>query len=94
MLNLRTLGRQEPDAPATGVLTETQINVLRAIVKRQKKHTLPRRPTVQEAMLAIALLGGYVKSRRPPGWLILGRGLHDLLIAEMGWVACAEARKA
>lgn len=90
LLNIRTLGRHEPDIPATAVLTETQIQVLRAIAARLKKHKLPKKPTVQQAMLAIAILGGYIKSRRPPGWQTLGQGLDTLLTAELGWRAHAD----
>lgn len=88
LLNIRTLGRHEPDVPATAVLTETQILVLKAIAAKLKKHKLPKKPTVQQAMIAIAVLGGYIqKSRLPPGWQTLGRGLEKLLTAELGWWA-------
>lgn len=92
LLNVRTLGRSEKEEPATMVLTETQIQVLRAIAAKEKKHKLPRRPTVQQAMLAIAILGGYIKSKKPPGWQTLGRGFETLLLAELGWRAHAALR--
>jgi hypothetical protein len=44
-------------------------------------------PTVREAMMAIAGLGGHLKSNGDPGWLVLGRGMHDLLLLELGWRA-------
>ena len=56
------------------------------------KKPLPARPTVRDAMLAIAALGGHVKNNGDPGWLVLGRGLHDLLLLELGWRAREEAR--
>jgi hypothetical protein len=38
-------------------------------------------------MLAVASLGGHLKSNGDPGWLVLGRGMHDLLLLELGWWA-------
>jgi hypothetical protein len=43
-------------------------------------------------MLAVAALGGHLKSNGDPGWLVLGRGMHDLLLLELGWRAREEAR--
>ena len=31
-----------------------------------------------------AALGGHLKSNGDPGWLVLGRGMHDLLLLELG----------
>ncbi len=38
-------------------------------------------------MLAIAGLGGHLKSNGDPGWQVLGRGYEKLLAYEMGWLA-------
>jgi hypothetical protein len=38
-------------------------------------------------MLAVAMLGGYMKHKVRPGWLVLARGMQDLLHYERGWVA-------
>jgi hypothetical protein len=54
------------------------------------KKPLPRKPTARDALLAVATLGGHLKSNGDPGWLVLGRGLHDLLLLEMGWRARGE----
>jgi hypothetical protein len=89
LLLLRHLTRHEPKAPATAALSTKQLQVLTAVAKRP----LPARPTVRDAMLAIAALGGHLKSNGAPGWLVLGRGLHDLLLLELGWRACEEAEK-
>ncbi len=40
---------------------------------------LARHPTAHEALLAVAALGGHIKSNGPPGWLVLHRGFQDLL---------------
>jgi IS4 transposase len=83
ILLLRTLARTQPDAPAQVALNDTQIDVLRAVGPM----TLPPKPTVADALLAVAMLGGYMKHKVPPGWLVLARGMHDLLILERGWRA-------
>ena len=83
LLLLRHLARSKKRAPASSALTDTQIDVLRAVTKKP----LPARPSVRDAMLAVATLGGHIKSNGDPGWLVLGRGMHDLLILEMGWRA-------
>lgn len=83
LLLLRHVARSDESAPATSTLTPTQIDVLRAVSKRP----LPARPTAKQAMLAVAKLGGHLTNNGDPGWLVLGRGLHDLLIMEMAWRA-------
>jgi hypothetical protein len=89
LLLLRHLARSGPKTPAAAALTEKQLQVLRAVAKKP----LPTRPTTRDAMLAIAALGGHIKSNGDPGWLVLGRGLHDLLLLELGWRAREEAEK-
>jgi hypothetical protein len=87
LLLLRHLGRHAPKRPATDALTPSQIDVLHAVAKRP----MPKRPTVQQAMLAVAGLGGHLPSNGDPGWLVLGRGMHDLLLLELGWRAREQA---
>jgi hypothetical protein len=89
LLLLRHLGRSKNNSPATDALTASQLEVLRAVAKKP----LARRPNAREAMLAVAALGGHIKSNGDPGWLVLGRGLHDLLLLELGWQARAGAEK-
>lgn len=79
MLAMRALTRTVPDAPATLALSETQLEIL-SIQRR-----LPRGATVAQALYAVAQLGGYIKSKRPPGWLTLARGMERLLILEQGF---------
>lgn len=83
LLLLRHLGRHAPKRPATDALTPSQLDVLQAVAKRP----MPKRPTVRDAMLAIAGLGGHLPRNGDPGWLVLGRGMHDLLLLELGWRA-------
>jgi hypothetical protein len=35
-------------------------------------------------MLAVAALGGHLKNNGEPGWIVLGRGMEDLLLLEHG----------
>ena len=87
LLLLRHLARSDELAPATVALTQKQLDVLRAVAKRP----LPKEPTARDAMLAVAALGGHRKSNGSPGWIVLGRGMHDLLLLELGWRAREEA---
>lgn len=62
--------------------------VIEALFKRKTK--LADTPTVRQAMLAIAQLGGHIKNNGDPGWLVLGRGFEELLILEEGARAVLE----
>jgi hypothetical protein len=81
MLLLRHVSRSDDKAPATSVFTDAQIDVLRNVAPLR----LPRRPTVREALLAVAALGGHIKNNGAPGWLVLYRGFRDLTLLEIGW---------
>ena len=83
MLLLRSLSRDLGDAPASEALTESQIHVLVATSHQR----LPQMPTVRQALLAIAGLGGHIKNNGEPGWMVLGRGFETLLTLEQGWKA-------
>lgn len=81
LLTLRDQGRKAPQAPARTVLSQQQIKVLHGLSKRP----LPDKPSVEQALLAIAAQGGHLKRNGPPGWQTLGRGLEKLWWAEMGY---------
>jgi len=81
LLALRDQGRKAPTAPARTVLSQQQLQVLSGLSKRP----LPRKPSVEQALLAIAAQGGHLKRNGPPGWQTLGRGLEKLWWAEMGY---------
>lgn len=88
LLLLRSEARREPDRPAHAVLTETQVEVLRVFAKKP----LPQTPTVRDAWLAIAALGGHIKRNGEPGWQTLGRGYDRLLTLVQGWSAAKGGR--
>lgn len=88
LLLLRNLARTTPNENAETVLTRQQIDVLRVAVPGAR---LSQNPTLQEAMRAIAYLGGhYIK--REPGWMVLGRGMHKLFELEVGWQLALASR--
>jgi hypothetical protein len=80
LLLLRHQAQHSADEPAERVLSPVQIDVLRA----RLPHLLPPNPTAVHALRAVAYLGGHF-IQRPPGWLVLGRGLQTLLDLEAGW---------
>ena len=91
LLEIRTVIRIRPEAPATVVLTAQQVECLRILHDKQHpKLKLPPQPTVNEAMYALARPGGHFKQNGAPGWQILGRGLHRLLQAEEDALALLE----
>jgi hypothetical protein len=83
LLLLRHFAREDASRPATDALTAAQVAVLKATAKKP----LPTSPSVRDALLAVAALGGHIKNNGEPGWQVLGRGFRDLLILEMGWQA-------
>jgi hypothetical protein len=80
LLALRQLSRDTPDMPADSVLSPLKISML----QRHPDVKLGEDPSIRQAMLAIARLGGHIKNNGEPGWLVLGRGYEDLLLLERG----------
>ena len=83
LLHLRDIARRQPAAPATAVLSGEQLRVLKAY----KPGLLPASPTAEQALLAVAKIGGHLKNNGPPGWMVLGRGYEKLRNLEEGWAA-------
>jgi Transposase DNA-binding/Transposase DDE domain len=79
LLTIRSAARDEPERPASTVLSLSQLTVLRLIARGKP---LSHSPSVFEAMMAIAALGAHIKSNGQPGWQVLGRGLEELRRAE------------
>lgn len=76
LLELRTIGEEEPDAPATDILEADELHVLRKLSHDIK---LGPRPKVSEVLLAIASLGGHIRQNGRPGWQVLFGGFKELL---------------
>ena len=84
LLVLRHLSRAPEQRPASAVFDREQMLLLVALLER-RRHKLPAEPTVRDAMLGIAKLGGHIKNNGDPGWQVLGRGLVKFSDAEVGW---------
>jgi hypothetical protein len=80
MLLLRTESRARDDDAADAVLTEKQLTLLRAVSRK-----LAAKPTVSEALYAVAALGGHLKNNGDPGWRTLSKGWQTLQAYETGY---------
>ena len=88
LLLLRHLAREAHDVPATAALTPRQLAVLRTAPTGAR---LAARPTIRDALMVVARLGGHLRQNGEPGWLVLARGMQKLLIMEAGWAAAQQA---
>jgi hypothetical protein len=86
LLLVRWMDRQQPQGPASLVVSPIQLALL---AHNQRKINRPwaAAPSCHDVLLAVAALGGHIPNNGPPGWLILGRGFHALLMMEGGWDA-------
>jgi Transposase DDE domain/Transposase DNA-binding len=89
ILRVRTRSR-DPALPATDVLRASLLDCLRAHPNAPR---LPDNPSVHDALIAIARLGGHLKHNGPPGWQTLAAGFTQLLTFEQGWLAALAAQK-
>jgi hypothetical protein len=93
MVALRDRAQQEPDAPATVLLSEDECAVL---VAKFGKGQAGLRLTLGQAVLWIGRLGGHLNRQRDgmPGVRTLWRGLRDLTLLVEGWrvTRCLENR--
>jgi hypothetical protein len=48
-------------------------------------------PTNHEVYMALAALGGHLRSNGPPGWIVRGRAHEKLLVLDQGWAASQTA---
>jgi hypothetical protein len=88
LLELRMIAEDDPSAPATVILEPDEIHVLTKLSKDVK---LSKTPTVSEAMLAIAALGGHIRQNGRPGWQVLHRGFDKMRTRVEGYrLAMAE----
>lgn len=83
LLWMRARVSDDPNAPASDIVTPLQLRILRTLGHRP----LSSEPTAAQALLAIAGLGGHMRSNGPPGWQVLRRGYQKLLDYELGWTA-------
>ena len=80
-MNLSKLARTTPDVPATEALSAAEIRALIAL-REPKGVRLDFVPNLGQAVRWIADLGGYTGPwNGPPGPTVIGRGLHDVMVA-------------
>lgn len=82
LLALQCAARSDDEVPATQVFSHVQLKLLR---HRSKDVKLGDSPTATEALLALAAIGGHIKSNGSPGWLTLWRGYRKLVEMEAGY---------
>jgi hypothetical protein len=82
---LRSEARREPDSRAAEEFDPITLRVL----KHFSRIRLPPDPSLREAMLAIAALGGHLKHNGEPGWQTLWAGHTKLQTLVEGWRAAA-----
>jgi hypothetical protein len=81
----RAISRAYANAKATCVLSKIEIHLLTGRLKLTKGPS-----TVQEALFAVARLGGHLKRNGDPGWQTIGRGFVKLVLLEAGMRMAAE----
>lgn len=79
LLLARAISRAYPGARASSVLSKVQLHLLTHRLKLAKPPA-----TAQEALFAVARLGGHLKRNGEPGWQTLGRGFEKLILLEAG----------
>jgi hypothetical protein len=91
LLLLRSVGRStHGKTPANRMLSERQLLLLRALPSKMK---LPPNPTIRDAFLSIASLGGHLRRNGDPGWLTLARGYEELVRADVTLAALERSRE-
>jgi hypothetical protein len=92
IVSLRDLARETPEAPATEVLSDDEVEVL---VCRFGKGMKPSALTIGQAVLWIGRLGGHLNRKRDgmPGVRTLWSGLHDLTLLVLGYQAGKRLRE-
>ena len=89
LLLMRHLARELPETRATVALTGRQLAILRTTPAGAP---LVATPSLRDALLVVARLGGHLRQNGEPGWLVLARGMQKLRDMEAGWAAAERAR--
>jgi hypothetical protein len=88
ILLARSLAHAAPNAPASALLSSTQLQLLTAHLALDQPP-----PTAERAALAVAKLGGHLRRNGLPGWQTLGRGFERLFWMHAGWLAANPPRR-
>lgn len=91
-MRLTKLARSTPDVPATSELSKTELVAIIAL--RKPKGISPDFvPTLGQAVRWLADIGGYVGPwNGPPGATVIGRGLHDVVVAARAFETLSKIR--
>jgi hypothetical protein len=93
LLRIRYLARQPTALPAERVLDDRHLRLLRALLIQENcDFRLPEPATASDVFLGIAALGGHIRQNGDPGWMVLGRGMEELLAAARGWTAAGNEK--
>ncbi len=80
LLRIRHCAQQQPDAPASLAFSPLHIHIL----QHHPDVQLRPHPSLRDALLALARLGGHIKANGDPGWIVLGRAFQKLLLLHDG----------
>jgi IS4 transposase len=86
VLRHRTIADTDGNRRAATLLSDLQLRILRSKLGER----FPTKPTVADALLAIAAIGGHLRRNGDPGWQTLARGYERLLTLEEGAQLVAE----
>jgi hypothetical protein len=94
---LKQLSRQEPERPATDEFTSTELRAIALVRFGEKaRKQLPKGtvPTIEQAVRWVAEIGGYTgkSSGGPPGSVVIGRGLREVLTVARALAALESTR--
>jgi hypothetical protein len=81
LLSIRRLAESFPEKDSRLAFNKIQLQIL----SKKTKKPLEKLKNIYDAVLALAQIGGHQRRAGPPGWLVLGRGLEELLSLEAGW---------
>lgn len=91
-MQLKHLARTTPDVPASTHFSPTELNALISL-RRPKGIALDHVPTLAVAVQWVAELGGHPGPwGKPPGAIVIGRGLYDVLVAARAFESKREMR--
>jgi hypothetical protein len=88
LLVLRDAVRTNAERPAKSLFGATQLAILRRMVNGK----LSQKPSVGDALLAVAASGGHLRNNGKPGVHTIARGMEKLIWAEVGYALALKTR--
>lgn len=85
------LPRQYPNAPCTVIFTEIEWKLMYMAAHNNKKTIPEEAPTLKEAVMLLAIIGGYQKRKTLPGIQTVWRGMARLMDMIIGYELCQKA---